>query len=304
MVMTSRERILAALEHKEPDRVPIDFGGMRSTGIMAVEYNRLKKHLNRRNGETFVYDLFQQLAEPEEWALQMFHADVAQLHRFRPAFGFAIDRRRPGMLPDGSPCSYPADFLPVAHKEGEAIMEGGRVIAYRPPASYVYYQECHPYQGVRDPKDLDESFLPTLEDDEFEYLKVSSRQLRQSTDRAILGAFGGNIIEAGQFDFGYEEFLTLMVTEPTLVHHYFCRLTEHWIASLDRYIEAVGENIDIIQMGDDLGTQNSPVISPKMYREMVKPYHEAVFQHAKKQSNYRLFMHSCGAISDLIPERS
>jgi uroporphyrinogen decarboxylase len=62
MAMTSRERVRTALNHREPDRIPIDFGAMRSTGIMAVEYNRLKKHLNRTAGRTFVYELFQQLA--------------------------------------------------------------------------------------------------------------------------------------------------------------------------------------------------------------------------------------------------
>lgn len=302
MSMTSRERVLTALNHQEPDRVPVDFGAMRSTGIMAVEYNRLKKHLGRQEGETFVYDLFQQLAEPEEWILQRFRADVVQLHRLRPAFGFSIAQRRPGTLPDGSPCTYPADFYPIAHEGGEAIMEGGRVIAYRPEASWVFYQEFHPFRGVRDPEDVDESFLPTLEDDEFTYLRERSKQLRESTDRAILGAFGGNIIESGQFDFGYEEFLTLMVTEPKLVHHYFSRLTEHWLAMLDRYIEAVGDHIDMIQLGDDLGTQQGPVVSPKMYREMVKPYHQTIFQHVKKHSDYRVFLHSCGAIADLIPD--
>ena len=302
MAITSRERVLAALDHKEPDRPPVDFGAMRSTGIMAVEYNRLKNHLGRPGGETFVYDLFQQLAEPEPWILDLFQADVVQLHRLRPAFGFSIERRRKGNLPDGSPCTYPADFQPVPYKDGEAIMHGDQLFAFRPDAGYVFYQELHPFKGVRDPKDLDEAFFPTLEDDEFEYLKKASKELRESTDRAILGAFGGNIIEAGQFDFGYEEFLMLMVTEKDLVHQYFEKLTNYWISSLDRYLDAVGDRIDIIQVGDDLGTQNSPVISPKMYSDMVKPYHKRIYQHIKKRASCKVFLHCCGAVYDLIPD--
>jgi len=302
MAMTSRERVLAALNHREPDRVPIDFGAMRSTGIMAVEYNRLKKHLNRNEGQTFVYDLFQQLAEPEGWILDLFHADVVQLHRLRPAFGFSITERRGGVLPDGSPCTYPADFQPVPHGDGEAIMEGDRLFAYRPQAGLVFYQEFHPFKGIRSADGIDPAYLPSMADDEFAYLSAQSRHLRQSTNRAILGAFGGNVIEAGQFDFGYEEFLLLMATEKKLVHAYFERLTEAWIRSLARYIEAVGDNIDVIQMGDDLGTQMSPVISPRMYREMVKPYHQAIYRYAKEKGNYRVFMHCCGSIADLIPD--
>ncbi len=302
MGMTSRERVLTAINHKEPDKVPIDFGAMRSTGIMAVEYNRLKKYMNREEGETFVYDLFQQLAEPEDWIIKRFNADVVQLHRLCPAFGFSIKNKRSGKLPDGSSCTYPANFHPVPHKDGEAIKENGQVIAYRPESSYVFYQVCHPLNGVRDPKQIDKFEFPKIDDEEFEYLKKRSKELRESTDKAILGAFGGNIIEQAQFDFEYEEALLLMITEKKLMHHYFSLLTEHWISSLECYIEAVGDNIDIIQVGDDLGTQQGSVVSPDMYRELVKPYHKEIYQYIKKNSNYKVFLHSCGAISDLIPD--
>ena len=300
--MTSRERVLTTLNHKEPDRIPIDFGAMRSTGIMAVEYNRLKAHLGHHQGETFVYDLMQQLAEPEPWILKLFSADVEQLHRLRPAFGYSILNKRAGVLPDGSPCIYPADFQPQPYKEGEALFAYGQPFAYRPESSYVFYAMVHPLSGARDTGEIDQFTFPTIDDDEFQYLSWRSKQLRESTDRAILGAFGGNVIESGQFDFGYDEFLMLMATEPLLVHHYFDRLTEHWIQCLDRYIEAVGDNIDIIQVGDDLGTQHAPVISPKMYREMVKPYHQRIYQHIKAKSKYHVFLHTCGAISELIPD--
>jgi uroporphyrinogen decarboxylase len=302
MGMMPRERILSAINHKEPDKVPVDFGAMRSTGIMAVEYNRLKKYLKKKKSETFVYDLFQQLAEPEDWIIDKFNADVVQLHRLRPAFGFSILRRKSGKLPDGSPCTYPSDFNPVPHDSGQALIENGRVTVFRPESSYVFYQVYHPLSGIRDPKKINKFAFPTVEDDEFEYLKKRSWELRNSTDRAILGAFGGNIIESGQFDFGYEEFLTLMITEPDLVHHYFRRLTDHWISSLDQYIKAVTDNIDIIQVGDDLGTQRSPIISPEMYHKMVNPYHKEIFQYIKRHSHYKVFLHSCGAIADLIPD--
>lgn len=302
--MTSRERVLAALNHQEPDRVPIDFGAMRSTGIMAVEYNRLKQEMNHPEGETFVYDLMQQLAEPELWILDRFSADVEQLHRLCPAFGYSILNKRSGVLPDGTPCTYPANFKPQPYDQGEALFVDGnpKPFAYRPKSSYVFYSVSHPLRDVRDPAEIDRFPFPTVDDEEFEYLAVRADQLRKSTDRAILGAFGGNIIESGQFDFGYDAFLMLMATEPKLVHHYFNRLTEHWIQSLDRYIDAVGANIDIIQVGDDLGTQHGPVISPKMYCEMVKPYHRQIYQHIKRRSDYFVFLHCCGAVAELIPD--
>jgi hypothetical protein len=90
----------------------------------------------------------------------LFHADVVQLHRLRPAFGFSITERRNGVLPDGSPCTYPADFQPVPHGEGEAIMEGGRLFAYRPKAGLVFYQEFHPFKGVRSIDGIDRLIFP------------------------------------------------------------------------------------------------------------------------------------------------
>ena len=160
--MNSRERVMMALSHQEPDRVPVDFGAMRSTGIMAVVYNQLKEHLGHTEGETFVYGLMQQLAEPERWILDLFGADVEQLHRFRPAFGFKVTDKRDGILPDGSACTYPADFNPVKQEDGEVLIEDGIVTTFRPNSSYVYYQVHHPLSGVTDTKDIDKFGGPTV----------------------------------------------------------------------------------------------------------------------------------------------
>ena len=97
-MMTSRERVLAAVAHKEPDRVPIDQGSMRSTGLMAIAYNRLKQHLGIKVGETYVYDLVQQLARPEQWFLDRFRVDAVDLgHAF-----YSAEQCRSWALPDGS----------------------------------------------------------------------------------------------------------------------------------------------------------------------------------------------------------
>ena len=101
--MTSRERVLAAIAHREPDRVPIDQGSMRSTGMMAITYNRLKEHLGVESGPAFLYDVVQQLAQPEEWFLERFHIDAIDIGRAISA----ADARRPWTLPDGSCCAAP-----------------------------------------------------------------------------------------------------------------------------------------------------------------------------------------------------
>ena len=133
--LTSRERVRTALNHEEPDIVPIDFGAMRSTGINAIAYNRLKEYLGIKGGHTKVYDIFQQLAEPEEEIMKIMGADVIQLHRYEPAFGINIAEWKPGKLMDGSDCLYPKDFNPVVNEKGDLdIVKDGIAIARMPKA--------------------------------------------------------------------------------------------------------------------------------------------------------------------------
>ena len=102
--MTPRKRILAALNHQQPDHVPIDFGGHRSSGIMAIAYNKLKKHLGVESGDIYVYDMMQQLAVVEEPVLECFGVDTIELGR-----GFMSNDAewQEWTLPDGTPCKIP-----------------------------------------------------------------------------------------------------------------------------------------------------------------------------------------------------
>ena len=131
--------------------------------------------------------------------------------------------------------------------------------------------------------------------------KKTPRRFYENTDYAILGAFGGNIFEAGQGDFGYETYFMNLSLEKELMHRYNERICEAHLQNLKKYLSAVGEYIDVIQFGDDLGMQNSTQISVSMYREMIKPYHKALFQYVKKHYPLvKVFLHSCGSIRPLI----
>ena len=127
--MTSRERVRMAIRHQEADMVPVDFGGMRSTGINAIAYNRLKEHLGLK-GETKVYDIFQQLAKPEPEVLRVMGGDVVQLDRLAPSFGIKNTAWKPSTLMDGSPCLVPRDFNPVPNEKGglDIIADGIPVV--------------------------------------------------------------------------------------------------------------------------------------------------------------------------------
>lgn len=304
MILTSRERVRLALQHQEADMVPIDFGAMRSTGISALAYNKLKKFLNVDSYPTKLYDVFQQLAEPDWDILKLMGGDVVQVHRYEPAFGINIGRWKSGMLQDGSQCIVPYDYYPVRNsKNGMDIIANGRIVATMPEGGLYFDVTDHPYEKCETIDDIDMIPMTEITDNEVEFLKKQAKDLYENTDYAILGCFGGNIFETGQLDWGYEKFFIKLALEPDLMHYYFSKLLENHLKNLKKYLGAIGEYIDVIQFGDDLGTQENSQVSINMYREMIKPYHKKQYEYVR--NNYpkvKVFLHSCGAIYNLIPD--
>jgi len=305
--MNSRERVLKAIRHEEPDKVPIDFGGMRSTGIMASAYNKLKKYLGIEEGEIKVYDIMQQLATIEPPILELFEVDVVPLDMVRATFGLSNEKWKPYTLSDGTPALISSEFDPVIAEDGGTIIrdKDGIPIAKMPAGGYWFDAIYFPLASattIDDLKKFDwESLL--LGEDELELLSKNAKELYGSTDRAIMGGFGGNLLETGQlFLCGYEKFMFDLAAAPKFVEYMLDRVVEVHLENLRRYLEAVGDYIQIIQMGDDLGTQVAPQISPAMYRELFKPRHKKIYNYIKDNSDICVFLHSCGSIYKLIPD--
>ena len=298
--MNSRERVLTALRHQEPDRVPIDLDGMASTGIMAVAYNRLKAHLGMTGGETKMYDVGQQLAHPEPPILERFGVDVL------PLPGAINPTWQPWTLPDGSPALVPSTFNPVQNERGDwLIVNGaGQVTAHMPAGALYFSGLYHPLAEATTIAEI-EAFMdawPDISDEDLAWLRTEARRLHDSTDKAIMGHFGGNISESAQSLRGWEQFMIDMAAQPKLAEALAQKLADRWIANLTRYLDAVGDYIHIIQMGDDLGTQSGPQMSPRMYRQIIKPAHRRVYECVKANSDLYIFLHTCGSIYKLIPD--
>jgi len=313
--MNGRERILAALEHREADRPPIDFGGHRSSGIMAIAYARLKDYLGIRTGEIYVYDLVQQLAIVEPEVLDLFEVDTVELGR-----GFAQEPSywRDWELPDGTPCKVPA-HIPIG-REGDDwfIYNGaGDPIAVQREGSLYFEQIAWPLMDAEDDEFDDlESVLEDvmwsaaatppaplgLEGEDLARLGRGAAALRASTDRAIIGLFGGNLNEIGQFCFRIDNFLRMLAEQPERMHRFLDRLTELHLRQLDAYLGAVGPYIDVILFSDDLGMQTGPQISPAMYREFFKPRHARMWRRVKELADVKVMLHCCGGIRPLLED--
>jgi uroporphyrinogen decarboxylase len=310
--MNSRERVLAALNHQETDRVPIDFGGHRSSGIAAIAYAKLRTTLGLEPRPIRVYDPIQQLAIIDEDVLDLFHVDTIELGR-----GFAREDEYwvDWTLPDGTPCQMPRWAAPE-RRDGEWVLKNDRdLVVGRMPDGAIYFEQCYwPYLETDDLDRLPEALNETIwagihsppgpiaagEGGE-RRLAEGARTLRARTDRAIIGLFGGNLLEIGQFLYRIDQFLMLLAGSPRRAHEFLDRLVELHLVNLERFLAAVGESIDIILFGDDLGMQNGPQMSPAMYEEFFKPRHARMWRRAKELADVKVMLHCCGGVRPLLP---
>lgn len=306
--MTSRERILAALNHHEPDRVPVDFSGHRSSGIAAVAYPKLRKFLSLPPRPIRVYDVIQQLAIVDEDVLDRIGVDTIELGR-----GFALDEESwsPWTLPDGTPCFVPS-WTPLERDDGRWVIRSktGRVLGQMPDGVLYFEQTYYPFDERDDLEAisaaLGESMWTAVASPpgpiDSQALSEGAKRLREKTDRAIIGLFGGNLFEIGHFLYRNDRFMMLLAAEPQHAHRFLDKLVEIHLANLERFLGAVGEYIDIILFGDDLGMQTGPMISPQMYREFFKPRHELLWSRAKQLADVKIMLHCCGGVRELIPD--
>jgi len=299
--MTSRERVLAAIRRQKPDRVPLDLGAMASTGMHAVAYNRLKAHLGIDEGQTRVYDTMQQLAVIEKPILDRFRIDAVSLEgalRAEPAAW------KPWTLTDGSAAYVPRGFNPESDGAGGHLVKdsAGNVQMRAPKGCFYFERSYHPLAHLKTASELEGWHPRPLSARYLDDLRARARFLCEETDYAILGGFGGSILETGQALRGWGQFMLDLAGDPEFAHALLGRVTESHLANLERYLDAVGDCIQVIQMGDDLGTQLATQLSPEMYREYIKPCHEALYRYARRHSDVIVFLHSCGSIYGLIPD--
>ncbi len=312
--MTPRERVLAALNHRTPDRVPLDFSGHRSSGIHAIAYARLRKHLGLPPRPLRVYDIIQQMAVVDDDVLDLFGVDTIELGR---AFAREDRHWHDWVLPDGTPCQIPAWTTP--ERDGSRWIlrsASGRIIAQMPDGALYFEQTYYPF--LEDPERFDalqevfgDSMWTSIASppgplidgpDGSRMFKEGARKFREQTDRAVLGLFGGNLLEGAQFLYRNDNFFMILASEPERAHEFLEHLVNHHLRNLETFLSTVGPFIDIIVFGDDLGMQTGPQMSPAMYREFFKPRHARMWKRAKELANVKVMLHCCGGVRELLPD--
>jgi uroporphyrinogen decarboxylase len=302
--MNSRARVLTTLQHQEPDRVPIDLGGMRSTGVTAIAYNRLLDYLGIE-GMAKVADTGQQLANVEEPVRQRFHVDVAALDMVGADWVRQDCAWQTWQLADGSSCMIPVTFNPVLDENGDWVIRDahGRTTARMPKGGYYFDGLYHPLAEVDTIEGVDAmaEYWQPISNEVLDYLHNQAQDLYENTEYAILGGFGGSFLEAGQGLRGWDTFMMDLALRPDFVEHLLDLLLEGYLINVKRYVEAVGDYVQLINVGGDLGTQNGPQLSPAMYQHFIQPRQAKFWAYIHDISDMYVFLHSCGGIYPLIP---
>lgn len=314
--MTSRERILTTIAHREPDRVPVDLGATPSSGISAVAYGRLKDHLGIGTGHNRIYDVVQQLAQPEDDILDRFGIDVLDIGR---TFNTRDEDWRDIRMFNGGLAQYPRWFQPEATPEGGWIARAtdGTPIAEQLKDMAFYDQSCFPWEndypaGLAGlPEAMGKVLWAALAHSPWDHagdpgfwaaLRQNALDLRARSDRALMVVAGCNLFEWGTFLRRIDNFLMDLLAEPEQVEALLDALVGIHLQTLEKVCAAVGDVVDLIRFGDDLGMDTGPFMSPGTYRSLFKPRHAMLCDYVHKHSNMHTFLHSCGSIHALLPD--
>lgn len=315
--MNSRERVLAAIAHKQPDQVPVDLGSTPSSGISAIAYSNLLKAIGRTDLPVQIYDVVQQLAQPDMSIIDRFGVDVLDIGR---AFNTEEKDWHETILSNGDKAFYPIHFNPVKQADGSYHCydeDGKRLLALMPQGATFFDQSYFPYiNGFPENYDtLDEEMGRVLwsryvhspwdhaqDPDFWKTLREKALQLRASTDKALMIVCGCNLFEWGTFLRRMDNFLMDLLCEPDQVARMLDQLLERHLATLAKVCDSVGDIVDIIRFGDDLGMTSGPFMDVDTYRSLFKPRHKQLCDYVKTHSQMHTFIHSCGSISSLMPD--
>ena len=321
--MTSRERIIKALNHEQPDRVPVDLGGSATSGISASVVSRVRRSLglDKEGDPVKVVEPYQMLGEVAPDLMEALRLDVIGLGGRKTMFGFESKDWKPWRLFDGTDVLVPGGFNTVPDPNGDILMypEGDQSAppSARMPKGGFYFDSI-----VRQPpidednlnvEDNLEEFGPVTDED-LEHFRREADRLYSETDYAILGSFGGTSF--GDIAFvpapflkypkgirDIEEWYVSTAIRRGYVYEVFERQCEIALANLERIRQAVLDKVQVAFItGTDFGTQKAPFISNDTYRELYKPFHRRINDWVHTHTMWKTFNHTCGAIEPLIPE--
>jgi uroporphyrinogen decarboxylase len=283
--MNSKERVLTSLNHKEPDRVPIDFGATRETTIHTIGYQRLKEKLGLCLDKPNI-DMLKTagFARVDEEIQRFVGADVR------------------GVFP------YPANRNSIKYeqKEGYTYFTDEFGLAWRKPLKDGLYFDIigHPLANKSDDEIRNHPFPNPRSSKRFEHISEYLNTLNPEDYPLVFdNCFGNGIFQMSNHLMGYDNFLMAMMMEEEKTTWLLDKITDMKIQFWDEVLERFGDRIDVVKELDDMGTQANLWIAPEMYQDLIKPRLEKLIRFIKnKKPGVKMMMHSCGSVFPIIPD--
>lgn len=321
--MNSRERVNRAINHQEPDRIPVDLGGSAVTGMhVSVVYAlRQALALDPPGRPVKVIEPYQMLGEIEPDLREALGVDVVELSGSKTMFGFEKAGWKPWKLFDGTPVLVPEKFNTDPSPSGDIFMfpQGDSTVpsCARMPKGGYFFDAVDRQAEFRwselDPIDNLEEFS-SISDEELSYLRREADNLYYGTDKAILASFGGTSfgdialvpglnLKHPKGIRGVKEWYMLSTLRPDYLASVFERQCEIAIMNLEKIHKVVGEKVTAVFVsGTDFGTQIGPIMSRENYVKLYKPYHRRVNSWIHENTGWKTFIHSCGSIEAFLKD--
>ena len=318
--MTSRERILAALNHKEADRIPVDFGGMTVTGMHVSCVTALREYYGLDRHPVKVYEPYQMLGYIEEDLKQALGLDVEGVGGRKNMFGIPNEGWKEWTLDSGLTVLIPEQFNTTVDDKGNRYIYPQGDLTARPsgrmPKNGYYFDAIvrqEPFDDIEDldPNDNLEEFTVRTDESIAEF--AEDLTAAKTTGRAVAASFGGTALgdialvpgidmknPKGLRDM--EEWYMATAAAPDFIKYIFDKQTDIALQNLDKLNRAAGDKIDVIFVcGTDFGTQISTFCSCDTFKDLYMPYYKKVNNWIHENTSWKTFKHSCGAIEPFIP---
>ncbi|MCX6030842.1 MAG: hypothetical protein NT169_16300 [Chloroflexi bacterium] len=283
VTMTPRERVLAALSHRQPDRTPRDLGGTTTTGINVVAYRNLVSHLglDRAEGVTFLNERAR-LANISAAVLARFGSDTRPV---MPGSAYTVGQANP----DGT------------FTDGYGIVRG------LPDERGHYYVVTAPLVGEISRDDIAAASRRWPDpDDPAQTAGVAETacRLHRDTGYAVILNLPLGSIHQAQWLRGFDNWLADLVLDPQLSIYLLDLLFERWLEMTRRLLAVAGRDVDVLFYGEDVAFHTGPMVSPRTYEKIIHPYQRRVFEALHSLSDAKILYHCCGSmawqINDLI----
>ena len=280
--MNSRERLQTTLAHQTPDRIPFDLGGSPMSGIHINAYEKLINYLGFDNLEAEVYDPIQQLALPDEKVLKRLDVDVRSI-RPRSPDSFNMNIQQIG------------DYTEFTDEWG---------VRWRKPIVGGFYYDMffHPLESAQNLAEIEDyPWIDPNEKSRYSGLAEAAANYANNGYAVTHWSIGPGVSETHAWLRGYEKYYTDFYLNPDIAETIMSKVVDIKIAYWKNALSRSGKYIDVIVEADDLAGQHGPLISPKIYRQFIKPQHTRLFSTIKKIAPHvKIFFHSCGAVQHFI----